>query len=392
MSIILTCPLCESSQLVDFLDRPNVPVHQNLLMDSPDTAANVTRGDLRMASCEHCGFVFNRAFDESKLSYGEDYDNDQMHSAGFQKHIDERIHYLISDQQIKNCHIIEVGCGQGQIITRLVKEGNNTGTGFDPSYVGELSLLDGKLSFERRFYDASCSDISADVVISRHVIEHVPEPLEMLKSIRKALNNSTNAKVFFETPCVEWILENQVIWDFFYEHCSLFTASSLSTAFETAGFKVESVQHIFGGQYLWLEASVIEDEKLFHDEQNKNDITALAHRYEISETELRAQWIHTISTIKSKGGRVALWGAGAKGTTLANLIDAEGDLIDSLIDINPNKQNKYVAGSAHPIINYQQISVRGITDIVLMNPNYHDEIKQLLKESDITANLIEKPL
>lgn len=389
MSSVDLCPVCESDALVDFLYRAKVPVHQNLLMKSFEAAAQVNRGDLQMASCKRCGFVLNRSFDETKLNYGEDYENDQMHSPGFQSHIDQVIHTLITDNHVKNCHIVEVGCGQGQIIRRLVKEGDNTGTGFDPSYLGDSSVLDGKLTFQRRFYDASCDDIAADVVISRHVIEHVANPLVMLKSIRKALENSNNARVFFETPCVEWILENQVIWDLFYEHCSLFTKSSLRTAFELSGFSVEKVEHIFGGQYLWLEATVNREKKV--PQVNVNDVTELADSYRISELSLRADWVRTLSTLKAKGRRVAIWGAGAKGTTFSNLIDIEGSLIDSLIDINPNKHGKYVAGSAHPIIDYQQISARGITDVVLMNPNYHDEICSLLKESNITVNLIEKP-
>src|SRR5262249_62391260 len=59
------------------------------------------------------------------------------------------------------------------------------------------------------------------------------------------------AKVFFETPCVDWILDNLVVWDFFYEHCSLFTRQALGRALARAGFAVGRIAHAFGGQYLW---------------------------------------------------------------------------------------------------------------------------------------------
>ena len=50
-----------------------------------------------------------------------------------------------------------------------------------------------------------------------------------------------------------------MIWDFFYEHCSYFNAQSLQTAFEVAGFHVKRVAHVFGEQYVWLEATLATD-------------------------------------------------------------------------------------------------------------------------------------
>ena len=88
------------------------------------------------------------------------------------------------------------------------------------------------------------------------MIEHVPQPVPLLRSIRQTLANASVSQVFFETPCVEWILRNQVLWDFFYEHCSYFSADSLSVAMQQAGFQVQNVRHVFGDQYLWLEATI----------------------------------------------------------------------------------------------------------------------------------------
>ena len=77
------CPVCEHAQLKSFLKRSQVPVHQNLVVTRQDAARTVTRGELDLVICEACGFVFNQAFDLSRLSYGEDYDNTQSFSAYF---------------------------------------------------------------------------------------------------------------------------------------------------------------------------------------------------------------------------------------------------------------------------------------------------------------------
>ncbi len=378
------CPLCKGQRLSAFLHRPSVPVHQNLLMQNRDQARAIVRGDLVMTVCADCGFVFNAAFAPELISYGESYDNNQGYSSSFQHHLDDLIALLINEKGVRGSQVVEVGCGQGQFLQRLVEEGDNYGTGFDPSYTGPREVMSGRMHFESRYYDENCTAVPADVVICRHVIEHVPDPVGLLKSVRSAIGTRANAKVFFETPCVEWILKNGVVWDFFYEHCSLFTASSLSTAVQLAGFRVDEVKHIFGDQYLWLEASPIDSQVNLDGAR----VSELAVTFSKRETALFKYWQDRISQL-AEDGRVALWGAGAKGATFANLIDPQCELIDCLVDLNPNKQGKYVAGTGHAIVGPLQLGERRVTHAVLMNPNYRQENETILKHAGIATNLIE---
>ena len=383
------CPVCENNKLTAFLHRRQVPVHQNLVVTSQSAARSVTRGELDMVACEDCGFVFNRAFDLSRLAYGEDYDNTQSCSAYFDAYLDGLIQDLVERQGVCNSTIVEVGCGKGQFLRKLVRYpgANNKGFGFDPSYVGPDTDLEGRLAFRRCFYDETCTDVAADIVVCRHVIEHVPHPLALLRSVRSALALSPKARVFFETPCVEWILRNRVVWDFFYEHCSLFTAGSLSLAFERAGFAVERVEHVFGGQYLWLEARVrVDDQPL--SERRCPQAATLAQAYGVDEAALRQKWLSKLQGLKAHG-KVALWGAGAKGATFANLVDPGCTLIDCVVDLNPNKQGHYLPGTGHPIVAQAELPRRGVKSAVLMNPNYREENLRLLAEAGIALDLID---
>jgi SAM-dependent methyltransferase len=381
------CPVCDSNLTAPFLVRGSVPVHQNLVMADRISAIQINRGNLTLAVCEDCGFIFNQDFDGSKLSYGKEYDNTQTYSPSFESYISELARSLIYDKNVQNCSVVEVGCGKGSFLRKLVEseEWGNTGYGFDPSYVGAETVLDGRLKFEKRYYDSECANIHADVVVCRHAIEHIPDPLSLLFSVRQALVHSPDARVFFETPCVEWILRNQVIWDFFYEHCSYFTAQSLATAFEVSGFQVESVDHIFEGQYLWLEATIPVQKPAVT--KKPEFISTLANQFATSERELISKWEIKIQELASQG-KVALWGAGAKGVTFANMIDPDRKWIDCIIDLNPNKQGKYIPGAAHPIVNYHNIADRGITTAILMNPNYHQENLVLLKASNLNIDLL----
>jgi len=383
------CPICSSSSVEEFLQREQIPVHQNLVMKDYDSAVSIERGDLNMQVCNECGFVFNKTFELTKLAYGKNYDNTQSCSPHFNDYLEQITNYLISEKKVRNSKIVEVGCGKGTFLKNLIsnKSANNIGYGFDPSYVGPHSDLDGNLKFEQRYYGADCTDIAADVVICRHVIEHVPSPIKLLRAIKQALEKSSNARVFFETPCVEWILRNKVIWDFFYEHCSLFSTTSLTTAFEIAGFKVDKVKHIFNGQYLWLEASI--SNKYVTVTKNVGDIPKLATEFVLSEHNLKNKWNKICSNILNMKGKIGVWGGGAKGMTFVNLIDPSGKLIDCIVDLNPNKQGCYSPGTGHPIIGYQELKERGITHAILMNPNYRDENLALLSNAKIDIELVE---
>ena len=386
--MIYQCPVCESARLTSFLHRSQVPVHQNLVVASPDAARSVARGELDLVVCEACGFVFNRVFDLAKLAYGEDYDNTQSCSAYFDAYLDGLVKDMVERQGVKHCTIVEVGCGKGKFLRKLVNYpgADNRGLGFDPTYVGPDVDLDGRLQFHRCFYGDGGPTVAADVVVCRHVIEHVPDPVTLLNSVHAALEQNLDARVFFETPCVEWILRKHVVWDFFYEHCSLFTAASLSLALEFTGFTVERVEHIFGGQYLWLEARA--RAKPSRPDIRSHNTTELARAYATHEQEFRHKWLLQLQGLKAQG-KVALWGAGAKGATFANLFDPDCVMIDCVVDLNPNKQGGYIPGTGHPIVAPQDLPLRGVKNAVLMNPNYREENLRLLAEADIELNLID---
>src|SRR5207249_64095 len=128
-----------------FLSRSQQPVHQNLLMPDAISARTVQRGELSMMVCDDCGFVFNAAFDPDKLAYGEDYDNTQSCSAYFDEYLNHLGRDLVEMHGVANADIVEVGCGKGHFLRKLVEypSARNRGVGFDPSYTGPSTELNG---------------------------------------------------------------------------------------------------------------------------------------------------------------------------------------------------------------------------------------------------------
>jgi hypothetical protein len=278
-----------------------------------------------------------------------------------------------------------VGCGQGVFLRKLLAlDRENTAIGFDPSYVGPETEMDGRLTFVPRFYGAAPAAATAEVAVCRHLIEHVPDPLTFVRSLGDALASSA-ARVFLETPCVLWILENEVVCDFFYEHCSLFSASSLAALLARAGFSVADARHVFGGQYLWLEGR---REGNGHGAAPEPGRTPEAARlYGEREAAKIDLWRHRLADL-ALSGPTALWGAAAKGVTLANLIDPECRTIDCVIDVNPRKQGRFLPGTGHPIVGPDRIGPRGLRSAVLTNSLYLAEIEALLAERSLSLDLV----
>lgn len=385
--LIKNCPVCGKKSSFAFVERRNVPVHQNLLLRSFDQAINTVRGDLHIRICNNCEFCFNNDFDSSRVNYGSDYENTQSYSAYFDKYLDTSVDYLLFEKKLIGKKFIEIGCGKGGFLNKLVSRGGEktTGVGFDPSYTGPLNTSNDRLIIHKELFGPSSLNGDYDVIICRHVIEHLSDPESLIREIHKSVRNKKNIRIFFETPCVNWILDNDVFWDFFYEHCSLFCADSLRFLFEKNGFEVCDLRHIFNGQYLWLEAKVGSSQGPRIGGKRPSD---QAKKYLIRESYLIDAMKKKVADI-SAIGKIAIWGAGAKGSTLVNIIDPARLYITCLVDVNPLKQGLYNAGSGHKIICPEDLRGLGITHLVLMNPNYQQEVQKLLRTLDFPIKILE---
>jgi hypothetical protein len=405
--------VCDSGGTERFLLREAVPVHQNMLFPTAAAARSMKRGTLDMRACPACGFVFNAAFDPALVDYGPTYENSQECSPAFNAYLDGLVEHLVTARGVRNGRVVEVGCGKGVFLNKLLAHPDNRSdaVGFDPSYLGPVTV-GGRVRFVNDFYGPATA-VPADVVVCRHVIEHIPEPLELLRTVRAGVGESGETRVFFETPCAEWILRNRVPWDFFYEHCSLFTAASLGLALKRAGFAVTDLRHVFGGQYLWAEAvsrraggfaevrgQRTEDRKLHQQESplasglwplasgtgGLRPPLALARAFAIDEQSRLARWDSLLAELAARGP-VFAWGAGAKGVTFCNLADPNAERLAGVVDVNPAKQGKFLPGTGHPIVPPE--SATGAAAVLVFNPNYVAEVRAAVARLGSRAEVID---
>jgi SAM-dependent methyltransferase len=349
----------------------------------------VVVGDLHICHCPNCDFVWNAAFDPSLLSYHHAYDNTQTCSPRFTEHLESLVALLVDDRGLRGRRIVEVGCGNGEFLRRLVKADDaNSGIGFDPSYRGPLQDVDGRLVFERSFFGADEANGLADAVVSRHVIEHVDEPLAILELMRRAIASASDPRLFLETPDVAWILQRRVVWDFFYEHCSYFTPHSIKVAARIVGLEVVGVDLVFGGQYLWAQARPAQLARPSVAPPPAAGLGAAAEEFERAECRLWERLAGQLDELAAEGP-VAVWGAGAKGVTFVNQLDPAAEVVACVIDLNPAKQGGFLPGTGHPILSPQAAEEQGVATAILLNPNYDQEIRDMLASAQSSVKLVQ---
>jgi SAM-dependent methyltransferase len=367
----------------------DMPILMNRVYETPDEAKAAKRGPLDFMSCRRCGFTWNHAFDSSLINYDGDYENDQSWSPAFRKHMRDRAADVVkSFGDTGPIDYLEVGCGQGYFIEEVAETAGSrlrSAFGFDPAWRGaEADGPHGSRIYSRPFEKNAVPLLHGmpNVIVSRHTIEHVRDPIGFLSAIRDALDARSRIKIWIETPCVEWIFDHRAMQDFFYEHCSLFTAQSLEFALERTGFSNARVMHVFGGQYLWAEADVSEPRSLKAPELQQKYASLDAVLPKFVE-----KWRNEIAEA-SDAGPVALWGAGAKGVSFSIIVDPDCRIIDHVVDVNPRKQGRYLPGSGLPVLSPEESSRRGPGTIYVMNPNYMDEIALMVRELGLATKLV----
>ena len=349
----MKCPLCREADLSLVYEVQDIPVFQNKVYTTEEAAQNAKTANISLMLCNLCRFIFNADFDPDIMDYDTQYQNEQAHSPYFQNYLDD-ILALFADKNFHKKKIIEIGCGKGYFLEKLQKHGFQV-TGFDPAYEGNNPHI------IKDYFSDTYAYLNADVIILRHTLEHIQNPLNFLHSIAAAVGYK--GMIFVEVPRIEWILHKMAFWDIFYEHCNYFSSDSLGSIFQKSeqGF-------LFSGQYMYL-LSDLSDLR----EQAKPDITS--HLLNVSTSQLQKQLNFYQGFVLDHPGML-IWGAGAKGVTFVNLMDPDRKHISCVIDINPKKQNQYIAKTGHKIISPDRLNDLRGRDILVMNENYYEEIKK----------------
>ena len=343
-------------------------------------------GDLALACCDECSLVFNRLFDPALGEIGARYESSQGASGTFGAFADALARRWIEQHALVGKTVLEVGCGSGDFLRRLVSNGVARAIGIDP--FADEGKNSPHLSMTAAPFDDRSVGIEADALVCRHTLEHVQDVRGFLGRVRQWAGADPRRVVLFELPAGERVFAERAFWDVYYEHCNYFTEATLRDAVELAGFEVLALERVYGEQYLTLEARAARTPHRSASPTRAAVAVAQA-AYRAYGDAVRASTAHCqaeLERLQSSAAPLMLWQAASKTVGFLSML-ADPSVVDSAVDLSAERHGKFLPGSGLAVHSPAELLRLRPGNIVLMNPIYLAEVTSQVREMGLSTTV-----
>lgn len=347
----------------------HLPIIPNEVFDSSELGKSSELAVFDLHEDVQFGFYFNSAFQSVNYD-AERYQNEQAFSSIFVSHL-KIVANEIEKRFGKKIRLAEVGCGKGYFFRLLSDRNFFDLRGFDKTYEGDDTRI------AKRYLNISDMPLNADVIVLRHVLEHVQNPVEFLRDLVKI--NGKACSFVIEVPSMDWVIDNSTYWDFTYEHVNYFSSESFKKIFDNS-----EIIEVFDRQYLLVFSS--------------SDSLTSRTSFQIRSSNLLTEMISSkiehsklFGLAIGNGDRYWIWGGATKGIlVLYHLLQYKSRVArrpEGIIDINPAKQGKFSAGTGIEIISPKLFltTVQNDDVVFVANPIYKTEVKKFLEASSFSG-------
>lgn len=384
-----SCPGCQANKLENLFTVANVPVSCGQLFPSAEAAVKAELCKLEITICPACGHIWNAAHQgTTDALYNDDYYSSFSASAQgreYQKDLAENLDQVVG---LSGRTVLELGCGDGHFLKLLSSLGANA-IGFEPSSTFQLAKNQSGIEVHQEHFDFQGRqelDPKVDVVVMRHVLEHLDSPLQALKSLRVNTSRQTSPRfLFLEVPNVYQLLMDNLYFDFYNDHVQYFSHGSLGCLTKLAGWRPMA----------WIEGReeflrlVCVDENSPEDTVNLpgsnltnsvetpeagEDIAASAADFGSNFLRWTDALAHIINDFRDGGGRVAVWGAGARGVALLSGLGLSPDNYSYIVDSDANKHARYFPSMQVPIFPPEHLREDPVDCVLVTSYTYFNEI------------------
>ncbi len=239
---------------------------------------------------------FKNLFGEASCSYG---------SQSFR--VNEEIGWLEQRNLLKSgLHVLDIGCYKGQFLASLPEDTIGTGVDIDQNAIeyAQNQYGSSRLNFICADFEKMDLESQPDLITMYHVLEHLPNPLEVLKRLRLLANDRT--KLLVEVPILENGATNDINGFFSVQHMTHFSRNSLNNLIALAGWRIKEIeeQADYNGCRVICEPDVPE-------RKIKREPHDLSLCYEYLSSWYRALIdIEKVLNEQQKCNRWIIWGAG----------------------------------------------------------------------------------
>ena len=288
--------------------------------------------------------------------------------------------------------ILEIGCGDGTLLNKIVDAGCRNVLGIDPSLHDDKSY-----AFEtvRSFFDAESvarfqqEGKVPELIIANYVIELVPDIGRFFADVAALMK--IGARFVVEVPSLVDFMQNRRIDGFVHLRCLWFTLHSLVHVYRSSGLMVERVDHLsdYRGGTLRVVGTKAEGEpelpapiqRALAEEAKALSPEALA-AFRNRIDEMRDSLRTRIDDLKGDGFAIYGYGGGHKACTLVNWLGITSEDMVASFDNDPGKQNRIIPGANIPVISPQEARSKGRggkTAVVHMAIDHVAEVEEFMK-------------
>ncbi len=357
-----TCPACGHYIAVPFLTDGDFPLATIAWPESAEAALTMPRYPNEFVRCVDCGHIFNMAFDYAEVPYSSKPNLMFNHGAGWSTFIRE-VQAMMLAHLPEAPVVVEIGHGDGSFIAALA-EARPAGRyiGFDPHGAVAGHPL---AQFRAELFDpvVHIPALQPDLIISRHVLEHLTNPLKFLQRIAYvAALRRRPILTYFEVPCVDRAVETLRTVDFYYEHNSHFTTNSFTRMLMRCQSEILEIGHGYDREvvYGFLQlAGNLQNLTMTHE----------AERYFHGTQESLATIRGQLDALLASGKTVAFWGGTGKSAAFMMRYGCDARRFPVVVDSDIVKVGTFVPGTGQAI-RYRDWLLDHPADVVIIPPQW----------------------
>lgn len=317
---------------------------------------------------------FTLLFEKAGQSYG--------HSAGrLEEQVDwiyRHIHHVSS--------VCDIGCGTGAFLNTMPKTVTRMGVDIDGPSIEKARQTASDIRFILADFEHFTMDEPVHLFTMFHVLEHLPNPLQVLRHLRRIARQNTQLLV--EVPVLERAVAEPVedlVGFMTVQHLTHFSQTTLQTMLLHAGWLPQITECIPGYNGFRLLASPAESDTRPVPEKDRLHDRQLAHAY-------TTMWQNNVTRVQKRigtlrfdaGSPILIWGGGMHLEYLDRLTSLFRPGPRYLIvDRDPSKTGTRCHGI--PVLQPE-----AIPDTLWQNPHLQVVISSYAWQDDIYNTLLEK--
>ncbi|WP_339712778.1 class I SAM-dependent methyltransferase [uncultured Sneathiella sp.] len=387
MNTDLNCRFCHHALTQTFVDLGSMPLANSYLRQERDIAAEKSY-PLHARVCGNCFLV-----QVEDVVPAEDIFSDYAYFSSFSSSWVEHARAFADKltQKLRldgNSLVVEIASNDGYLLKHFLAKGIPV-LGIEPAANVAKAAEAAGVKTEVAFFGFETATrlakdgLQADLMAANNVMAHVPDINDFIAGVPILLGESGVFTIEF--PHLLNLIEKvqfDTIYHEHYSYLSLLTVEKILGAHGLAVFDVEELPTHGGSLRIYAchkECMLYPPTGGLEAVREKEHVAGLASLDAYSDFTprvegVRAALLDFLNNAKKRGKKVAAYGAAAKGNTLLNYCKIGTELIDYVVDRNPEKQNTLLPGSHIPVFCPDKIHAEKPDYVLILPWNLASEI------------------